>query len=170
MSGAYRKFEIPPRPLATVATPATVATVSPQTVATVATVAGVHLPNLRWQAPPGLPAEWREGLTALDADKPPSVIEAGAWAGLVLAARRFVDDSHAPRAMALGWSAVDCFGLHPGAPLARHDVRGFALFVRPADVVVSMNTTGGIIRRGATGTRHSWRRAQGGAAPLWELR
>jgi hypothetical protein len=143
------------------------------TVGSVGTVGRGHAQSARpsgWLSPPGLPAEWREGLESFDADKPPNGIEAEPWAAFVTAARRIAETGTAAVAFVIGWEAADLFGLHPGAPLARHDVKGLAFMLRPADVVEHMHDTGAVIRRGATGTRHSWRREEDcEVVPMWRL-
>lgn len=76
-----------------------------------------------WEA--GVPIEWAEGFATLQTALPPRSMTESRWRQIIDDAGRFLD-RWAANAAALGWTTLDVFGVHPGAPEASHDGKGLA--------------------------------------------
>lgn len=115
-----------------------------------------------------MPRNWTEGYAALAAMPPPTGFSPERWERLVRAAGKFVARWGADAAR-LGWSTLDVFGAHQGAPASRFDAMGLVLLLNRCEVV-------GIDQDGAdvvtvTDARQRFRRRPlpPGTVPLWEL-
>ncbi len=164
-SAALRVRKSPPTP-ATFATIATVQAEKPPSVANVATVAG----GIRvFEAPSplgGLPLELVAGLERLAGMPPPDSFDAVRWRDCVHCALDFAEN-WAAKALALGWTPIELFGLHPAAPDARLDARGVAFALGVEDRVTAI-TAGQISVAGRNGARLSLRRPnEPGAVLAW---
>lgn len=129
-----------------------------KTLATLATLAASGWPNL--------PADMGAGLIRLSAAKAPRHIPDKRWRTMVRDALGLAD-IWAGKAVALGWSAVDLFGVNP-APGTRLDRDGLATLLdgRPvvavtADAAALMSPGGGIL--------HYRRKFMGASVPIWTL-
>lgn len=121
------------------------------------------------QAPDGVPKSWAQGVADLLVAPPhPDWPEAG-WAMLREDALKFLQ-AWAVQGHALGWEALDLFGVHAEAPHARLDGMGLVplLSGRP---VVALTEDSAVIEAGSGGTltflRHrAW---PPGRCLIWEL-
>ncbi len=116
-----------------------------------------------------LPRSIAEGLAKLDTMAPPDGFSPDRWHTAIDIAARLADEWGA-RALALGWTAEDLFGLVPAAPAARQDGKGLAFVLRPEDRVIAI-TPDTAMTTTASGARLTyWRnRDPGIAVPAWKL-
>lgn len=115
-----------------------------------------------------IPEEWRQGWAALQVARPPAGFDARRWAEVIDDGGRFLD-CWGPQAAALGWTAREVFGAHPGAPERRHDCRGLVLLLTGLRVVAITAESATIqVRPGVTqrAFRHT---TSPEAVPLWAL-
>jgi hypothetical protein len=121
------------------------------------------------QVPDGVPKSWAQGIADLLAMPPhPGWPEAG-WRILREDALRFLKD-WAAQAHALGWEALDLFGVHAEAPHARLDGMGLVPLLGGRPVIALTEDTVGI--RAATGgalTFHRHKSPPPGRCLIWEL-
>jgi hypothetical protein len=66
---------------------------------------------------------WQQGVTRLQLLPPPLGVTSARWRQLQLDAARLLAEQ-GPALERMGWTAVDGFGLHPGAPSAAVDCYG----------------------------------------------
>ncbi|MGB9151824.1 MAG: hypothetical protein WCD70_01925 [Alphaproteobacteria bacterium] len=71
----------------------------------------------------GVSREWAEGYATLCTMPRPSVYSLGRWQQIIDDGGRFLD-AWGREAAALGWRAVDVFGVNPDAPECRYDGAG----------------------------------------------
>jgi hypothetical protein len=82
---------------------------------------------------------------------------------------RLLDTGWAQKAAALGWSALDVFGVHPLAPNARFDAMGLVLLILGGDVI-DIKTDRAMIRNPAGNClTYYLRRDTAQAVALWDL-
>lgn len=175
----YRRFKVSADiDTDTPATAATVATVqrdAGKTVATVAAVAtGAGPAEVEERAAlieaGGLPRAWAEGLAKLTSGPPPEAWGPD-WAlvrdGLLRFADRLAADPWAAKALRMGWTATDLFGVHPRAPGARMDCRGAATFIADAKIIALMADE--IAVETPAGRRLRITKPINGGVPLWEI-
>ncbi len=84
--------------------------------------------------PPGMPGEWVRGVADLLVMARPASCPAERWKTMREDAYHFLRD-HAARAHALGWTALNLFGVHPVKPWVRLDVMGLVPLLAAAKVV-----------------------------------
>jgi hypothetical protein len=107
------------------------------------------------RTPPGMPAEWADGVTRLRAIAPPRTYHGLAWQQLIVDAERFLDD-WAAQAARLGWPAWELFGCHRRAPWGRIQGMGLVLLLR-GDETAAPTATEAVIRS-RTSARQTYRR------------
>jgi hypothetical protein len=118
----------------------------------------------------GLPPEIAQGLADLCSMPPPAGFTTERWEAAVDQAARFADEWGA-KALALGWTPEELFGLHPIAAAARHDVMGLAFALQPGQRMLSLTDDSAVIES-ASGSRNTFRRqsGKGDAALAWQLK
>ena len=121
------------------------------------------------QVPDGVPAEWVQGVANLLAMTPhPDWPEAG-WKILQEDALAFLRD-WAAQAHALGWEALDLFGVHAEAPHARLDGMGLVPLLSGRPVVALTEDSAAIkANSGGTLTFRRHRAWPPGRCLIWEL-
>ena len=129
----------------------------PPTLAALATLAAPD----DW---PSLPADWRDGLTRLRNASSHPAAGAETWARL-LADALDLADAWAPQAFALGWSAVDLFGVDPDWG-RRLDRDGLAASLEGRKVVAVTHDAATLSTRSGGFLRH-YRRDKPGSVPIW---
>ena len=77
----------------------------------------------------GVPREWAEGFSRLDCTKPPSGFPLPQWRQIINDGGLFLDQ-WAHQAAALGWTALDVFGVNPANPAVRYDGMGLVPLIR----------------------------------------
>ena len=119
--------------------------------------------------PPGAPETWVQGVADLLAMARPAACPEPKWQALREDAYTFLRD-HAARAHALGWTALDLFGVHPVKPWARIDVMGLVPLLNGGRVT-ALSDAEAVIEK-PSGARVRFRR-RGQASPemclIWEL-
>jgi hypothetical protein len=160
----YQRFRLPEpgSPLATVATVATLPEETEPSAEGVASDpadqqdAGFEERAAIIEHDGGVPREWAEGFARLDVMKPAAGFSQGRWRQLIDDGGHFID-RWAATAAAMGWSAIDVFGLHPDAPAARYDGMGLVPLISGGEVV-------------AIEVGHATIRAPGGSCLTYYLR
>jgi hypothetical protein len=116
-----------------------------------------------------LPPEIIRGLETLLAMPTPGDFAPKRWAMSIAVAIRLAEDWGA-RALALGWSTEDLFGLHPSSPHIRFDAMGLAFMLGSADRVIAMSTSMAVTRK-PTGSTVVFRRRPDpcDSVPAWRL-
>ena len=117
---------------------------------------------------PDVPAEWIAGVDRLQRVPLLPGWKKAEWGQLEADATTFLT-TWAAQAHALGWSALDFFGVHPRAPRTRYDCMGLVLMLGGRSVLAMDDRTARIsVRDGVT---HSFTRRQGitEAVLIWEL-
>ena len=112
------------------------------------------------------PEEWREGFNRLITSPAPMGITVARWRQFIQDAEHFMTD-WAEKADALGWTAVDVFGLHPEAPAHRMDAAGL-IWLLSGHRVAALSENEAVIRISDSRRQTFHRRARGGV-PAWEL-
>jgi hypothetical protein len=103
----------------------------------------------------GAPAEWHAILGELEQRNCPDWMSPERWDLLLGDAENFLSRwGHAAHAM--GWTALDLYGVHPLAPTARFDVMGFLFLIQGGAVPVITASSASIHRR--TGAHLTYRR------------
>jgi hypothetical protein len=82
----------------------------------------------------GSPAEWHAILGDLEQRTCPDWLSPDRWGAVLSDAENFLSRWGAA-AHALGWTALDLFGVHPIAPAARFDLMGLILLLHGSEVV-----------------------------------
>ena len=122
------------------------------------------------QAPDGVPSDWVQGVADLLAMPAHPGRPEGGWKTLQADALTFLKD-WAAQAHALGWEALDLFGVHAEAPYARLDGMGLVPLLggRP---VVALTEDSAAIGADSGGTL-TFRRRRGwplGRCLIWDLK
>lgn len=112
------------------------------------------------------PDEWRRGFALLITSPAPKGITAVRWRQFIQDAEHFMTD-WAEKANALGWTAVDVFGLHPLAPAHRADAAGLVWLLHGHEIA-ALSEGEAIIRISDSRKQTFHKRARGGV-PAWEL-
>ena len=120
----------------------------------------------------GVPVEWIEGVDQILASGPLGDWRPGPWEALQAALPAFMK-TWAPKAATAGWSTLDVFGCHPGAPFHRLDCRGLALCLYGARIVALAEHSAGLVFVAGGNARMTFRKAPAStmaqAVPLWTL-
>jgi hypothetical protein len=103
----------------------------------------------------GGPASWHTILAELEGMGCPDRLAPGRWDELLSDAEIFLSRWGSP-AHALGWTALDLFGVHPIAPAARFDVMGLLLLIQGGEIL-ALTADAATIRR-KTGAVLTYRR------------
>lgn len=83
----------------------------------------------------GAPAsEWHANLALLKGQGSPDWMTPGRWEMLLHDAERFLD-RWSSTAHAMGWTALDLFGVHPTRPTVRFDVMGLLLLLQGGEII-----------------------------------
>lgn len=116
----------------------------------------------------GLPEDIARGIAMLDTMPVPHGFAPIRWQSIVNAAAKF-SDRWGSKALKLGWSPPELWGLHPEAPAARLDTRGLAFMLSDADVV-AMDDRQAVLRlhRGGEQRYRRWK-ANDGAVLAWAM-
>lgn len=174
---SYQRFRLPEAAiaLATVATLATDSADEPGIVATVASVATPYLENADFDERAAIaefeavvPREWAEGFARLDTAKPLLGFSCDRWRQLIDDGGRFLDQ-WANQAAALGWTAVDVFGLHRDAPAARLDGIGLVALIRGGEIVAIDSDHATIRMPSGNCLTYYLRRPRPDAVAAWDL-
>lgn len=172
----YQRFRLP-EPRSSLATVATVATLPEKPVPSAEGVASDPADHTGAdfeeraaiiEHDGGIPREWAEGFARLDAMKPLAGFHQDRWRQLIDDAGRFID-RWAATAAAMGWSAVDVFGLHPRAPAARYDGMGLVPLISGGEVVAIEVGHATIRTPGGSCLTYYLRRQTSTGVPVWEL-
>lgn len=133
-------------------------------------VLSLERPSAAMFADLGLGDELAGGLARLCARAdPPRDITPERWREMKKTAR-IIAVEWAASALALGWSNLDLFGLHPAAPLNRVDGMGLAFLLTPADSIAALSADKAKIKR-ANGVEQTFQREtlSPESAPAWEI-
>jgi hypothetical protein len=118
----------------------------------------------------GVPREWAEGFARLCTMPPHPDFTETAWQQLINDAGRFLD-RWAVQVAAMGWTTPEVFGVHPGKPDARIDLKGLVLCIGGKEIIaVSANSATVQTLSGAH--QRIYRRADiqsPGRVPLWDI-
>lgn len=93
----------------------------------------------------GFPSEWHAILAGLKERSSPDWMVPDRWEMLLRDAQRFLDRWSA-MARAMGWTALDLFGVHPTRPLVRFDVMGLLLLLQGGEVAALAEESASIRR------------------------
>jgi hypothetical protein len=134
--------------------------------------AAPEAPSTELHAPPGVPAQWIDGVAKLAEMPHPVRFPAGRWAQVVTDATAFLQE-WATSAHRLGWPAWELFGCHRRAPWGRIQGMGLVLLLRGQEIA-ALTATEAVIRT-SSGARQTFHRKS--ADPLhpaegclvWEL-
>ena len=107
------------------------------------------------RAPPGIPAEWSEGVLRLSIMAPPRTYPALAWQQLIVDAERFLE-GWAAQAHRLGWPAWELLGCHRRAPWGRIEATGLVLLLHGRELAAL--TAAEAVIRTRTGASQTYRR------------
>jgi len=112
--------------------------------------------------------EWLDRFSSIDAHEPPRGFPAKDWHALHRDGTEFLR-TWGRKAVALGWSTLDVFGVHRIAPSANYAAMGLVLLLRGAHVVAL--TADSAMIQNSTGSRLTFRRQapHDAAVPVWEL-
>lgn len=119
----------------------------------------------------GVPRAWTDGFTKMCAVNQPGGFPALRWARIIDDTGHFID-RWAKQAHALGWSALDVFGVNKDAPAARFDGRGLAVSLNGRQVVAITASTA-TVTASSGGTLKFLRRTTCGPDErvlVWQLR
>jgi hypothetical protein len=111
----------------------------------------------------GSPAEWHAILAGLEQRSWPDWLGPDRWEALLSDAENFLSRWGAA-AHALGWTALDLFGVHPTVPASRFDLMGLLPLVQ-GGAVIAMTEDGATLRR-ETGAVLNYRRCTAPGAVL----
>jgi hypothetical protein len=105
-------------------------------------------------------SEWHAILAGLKERASPDWITPDRWEVLLHDAQRFLD-RWSSTAHAMGWTALDLFGVHPTRPAVRFDVMGLLLLLQGSEVV-TLTAESASIRRPSGAVLRFPRPAAGG--------
>jgi hypothetical protein len=108
------------------------------------------------------------GFARLDPARPLPGFTLAHWQQLVDDGGRFLD-RWAHRAVELGWSAEDVFGLNPAAPAARQDSKGLVALIGGGEVTDIRVDRATIKMPSGNCMTYYLRRPTGGAVVVWKL-
>ncbi len=115
-----------------------------------------------------VPRAWAEGFAALSSMPAPTGFLPDRWARIIDAAGRFLDQ-WAARAIECGWTDLDLFGCHSGAPDKRFDAMGLVLLLDRVEVVGIDQDGADLITRTGAGQRYRRRPLPPDTVSLWQL-
>lgn len=112
--------------------------------------------------------EWAAGYAVMRSMLPPAGFYAARWDHLICATGKFLACWGA-EAIHCGWSTLDAFGCHPGAPTARFDCMGLAMLLNRCEVVAIDRDGADVVT--VTGALQRFRRRPlpPETVPVWEL-
>jgi len=114
-----------------------------------------------------VPRDWAEGFARLAVAPPPAGLSHETWWAIVDDAARFLDD-WGRKAAAVGWSALDVFGVSTPAPRIGCEVAGLLPLIAGGTIVAISSSSATI--RSPSGEEVVWlRRSHPGAVAVWEL-
>jgi len=116
----------------------------------------------------GVPREWAEGFATLCTMPRPAAYASERWKHLVDDGGRFLD-AWGRQAAALGWRAVDVFGVNPDAPESRYDGMGLVPLLNGSRVKAITADTARVENSDGTGLTFYRRRQAQDAIALWDL-
>jgi hypothetical protein len=125
----------------------------------------VPAPSTAWDT---CPAEWREGLAALDPNHPPAGIAAPLWRATIRDAELFLA-TWGRQAANLGWTTLDLFGAHSLAPGARYSCMGLLLLIRGGRVVALTTASAAIEQQSGARLTYTRQLVEAECVPLWRL-
>lgn len=106
------------------------------------------------------PSEWHAILSGLKERERPDWLTPDRWEMLLHDAGRFFD-RWSSTAHAMGWTALDLFGVHSTRPAVRFDVMGLLLLLQRGEVI-ALTAEGASIRRPSGAVLHFPRPVAGG--------
>lgn len=112
------------------------------------------------------PEEWRDGFDRLISSPAPKGITTPRWRQFIQDAEHFMTD-WAEKAHALGWTAVDVFGLHPKAPAHRADAAGLIWLLNGHEIAAI--TLDKAIIKTMTGNSQTLGKGVAGSVEAWKL-
>lgn len=115
-----------------------------------------------------IPPEWQTGITRLQATLPPDGVPAARWCRFLDDTRRIHEQGWLARAAALGWSAVDVFGLDPAQPCERVDQAGLAWLIDGGQLA-ALAADRAAIRLPTGSIQTYYRNAHQQGVPAWQL-
>jgi hypothetical protein len=121
-----------------------------------------------WDEEGRAPAEWHAVLAEMERHSCPDWLTPDRWDAVLSDAENFLSRWGAA-AHALGWTALDLFGVHPTVPASRFDLMGLLPLVQ-GGTVIALTEDGATLRR-KTGAVLSYRRCTApGAVLISEVR
>jgi hypothetical protein len=115
----------------------------------------------------GVPREWAEAFATLDQATPPKDMHPHRWHQIINDGGQFLDE-WGGKALALGWRAVDVFGLSRTGPSARFDGMGLVACLRGRPVVAISDRSARIATDHGYQTFH--RTPMGESIAIWDLK
>ena len=122
---------------------------------------------VRWEG--SVPREWAYGYARMQTMPPPLDMPALRWQQMINDTGLFLD-RWAMEVLAVGWTSLDLFGVHPKAPYRAIFYAGLVSLLNGRPVIAITADTA-IIDCGK-GVHHTYQRCQPkpGQIPLWELK
>jgi len=114
----------------------------------------------------GVPRKWAEAFATLDRATPPKNMHPQRWHQIINDGGLFLDQ-WSVQALALGWRAVDVFGLSKTGPSARFDGMGLVACLRGRPVVAISDRSARIATDHGYQTFH--RTPMGESVAMWDL-
>ena len=115
----------------------------------------------------GVPREWAEGFARLDCTDPPPGFSPSRWRQIIGDGGLFLD-KWAKQAAALGWTAVDVFGVNPAAPAVRYDGMGLVPLIG-GNRVIAISADSAKLESAAGNIQTFRRYPRRGSVALWEV-
>jgi hypothetical protein len=116
----------------------------------------------------GSPAEWLKGIQALDPDRPLADFPSDWWQDLIRDAERFLP-VWGRQAADLGWTTLDLFGAHRGAPAHRYSCMGLLILVRGGRIVAISAKSAVIERQSGARLTYTRQPSEPECVAIWEL-
>jgi hypothetical protein len=166
----YKPFQPPPLPEKTAKQVCDIATLATNATKATASAPGVSGSKTPYPVDPAKDQPPRRRRVAnvatvicpdLDPACPFTGIDPARWLVMVETARAFADQWEG-KALALGWSRLELYGLHSLAPLARCEAMGLAFMLAPGDRVAAMTAQHAAIQK-ASGAALTFYRRPGAA-------
>jgi len=114
-------------------------------------------------------AVWAEALARLDPARPPCDVSPVRWLRFIDDCGRFLDESWAARAEALGWGPLDLFGCNRDKPFARISQAGLIWLLEGRKLSVLTADTAAITTPSGGHLTFYRRRLETGGVLAWEL-
>ncbi|MEH6476221.1 MAG: hypothetical protein V7727_11055 [Sneathiella sp.] len=113
-----------------------------------------------------VPDGWIEGYQKLTSDHCPQTITAHRWQQYIQDAATFMC-CWSEKAHALGWTAIEVFGMHPLAPANRPDAAGLVWLLNGNEIAAI--TTDKAIIKTKSGNSQTLVKGVTGSIPAWDL-